>query len=290
VIPYIIGPVVDARTGDEVTFVPPQVCPTCGQAVEHLDGEVAWYCVNLACPAQLVRNLEHFVGRGNMDIVGLGIKIVEQLIEAKLVGSPADLYILKKEDLLKLEGFAEKKADNLLQSIETSKAQPLARLISALGIHGVGEVMAVDLARVYADLESLSEASVDDLMKIEGVGPNIAQAIADWFSRTANMEFIGRLKLAGVWPTSSTAQTGPAGSQPLEGLVVVVTGTLPSYSREGIKEFLQSQGAKVTDSVSKKTDYLIAGEAAGSKLDKARQLGVSILDEAGLLALIASKR
>jgi DNA ligase (NAD+) len=289
VIPYIIGPVSEARTGSEAVFVPPQVCPTCGQPAEHLEGEVAWFCVNLACPAQLVRNLEHFVGRGTMDIVGLGEKIVGQLAEAGLVHSPADLYGLKREDLLKLEGFAEKKADNLLQSIETSKMQPLARLISALGIHGVGEVMAADLARTYADLEGLSDASVEDLTKIEGVGPNTAQAIADWFSRTANLEFVGRLRLAGVWPVSSVSNSAAEGSLPMEGLVVVVTGTLPSFSREGIKEFLQSKGAKVTDSVSKKTDYLIAGEAAGSKLEKARQLGVPILDEAGLLELIATR-
>lgn len=289
VIPYIIGPVLEARVGGETEFVPPQACPACGQAVEHLEGEVAWFCVNLACPAQLVRNLEHFVGRGTMDIVGLGIKIVEQLVEAGLVRSPADLYRLKREDLLSLEGFAEKKADNLLQAIDASKVQPLARLISALGIRGVGEVMAADLARNYPDLESLSEASVEDLTTIEGVGPNTAQAIADWFSRTANLEFIGRLRLSGVWPISSASPTGTVGSQPLEGLVVVVTGTLPSYSREGIKEFLQSKGAKVTDSVSKKTDYLIAGEAAGSKLDKARQLGVPILNEPDLLELIANR-
>jgi DNA ligase (NAD+) len=289
VIPYIIGPVVDARLGSEVAFVPPQVCPTCGQAVEQLEGEVAWYCVNLACPAQLVRNLEHFVGRGTMDIVGLGIKIVEQLVEAGLVGSPADLYSLSRDSLLSLEGFAEKKADNLLQAIETSKAQPLARLISALGIHGIGEVMAVDLARQFSDLDSLMAASAEDLTRIEGVGPNTAQAIVDWFSRDSNREFVGRLKSAGVWPVSSTHQVSESGTKPLDGLTVVVTGTLPSFSREGIKEFLQAKGAKVTDAISKKTDYLIAGEAAGSKLDKARQLGIAILDEAGLIALIASK-
>ena len=156
VIPYVIGPVPDARSGNEVPYVPPQVCPTCGQPVEHLEGEVAWFCVNLACPAQLVRNLEHFVSRGTMDIIGLGIKIVEQLVEAGLVKSPADLYILTKEDLLSLEGFAEKKADNLLDAIAASRERPLARLISAMGIRGVGEVMAADLAQVFPDLDALA--------------------------------------------------------------------------------------------------------------------------------------
>jgi DNA ligase (NAD+) len=183
VIPYVIGPVVDLRNGEERPFIPPQTCPACGQSVEHLEGEVAWYCVNLACPAQLVRNLEYFVSRGTMDIVGLGIKIVEQLVETGLVKSPADLYTLKKEDLLRLEGFAEKKAENLLEAIDQSRGQPLGRLISALGIHGVGEVMAADLAGIFSDLEALSRASTADLMLIEGVGPNTAQSVVDWFAR-----------------------------------------------------------------------------------------------------------
>ncbi len=217
VIPYVIGPVVDLRSGSEIPYVPPQTCPTCGEPVEHLEGEVAWYCVNLACPAQLVRNLEHFVSRGTMDIVGLGIKIVEQLVEAGLVKSPADLYSLKREDLLALEGFAEKKVDNLLQSIDASRSQPLARLISALGIHGVGEVMAADLARVFNNLESLSKASVEDLMAMEGVGPNTAQALVDWFARPANQEFIYRLRAAGVWPESRPDEAAGEGEQPLAG-------------------------------------------------------------------------
>ena len=285
VIPYVIGPVPDARSGNEVPFVPPQVCPTCGQQVEHLEGEVAWFCVNLACPAQLVRNLEHFVSRGNMDIIGLGIKIVEQLVEAGLVKSPVDLYLLKKEDLLSLEGFAEKKADNLLDAIAASRERPLARLISAMGIHGVGEVMAADLARVFSDLDALAGATAEDLMRIEGVGPNTAQSIVDWLARPSNREFIARLKAAGVWPVSLQSQASGQGAHPLIGLTFVVTGTLPNFSRDQVKEFIQAQGGKVTDSVSKKTDYLVAGEAAGSKLDKARQLGVPVLDETGLIQL-----
>jgi DNA ligase (NAD+) len=285
VIPYVIGPVIDARTGNEVPFIPPQVCPACGQPVEHLAGEVAWFCVNLACPAQLVRNLEHFVSRGTMDIIGLGIKIVEQLVEAGLVKSPVDLYLLNKDDFLSLEGFAEKKADNLLQAIAASRERPLARLISAMGIRGVGEVMAADLAQVFPDLDALASATAEDLMKIEGVGPNTAQSIVDWLARPGNREFIARLKAAGVWPLSLRSQASVQGAQPLDGLTFVVTGTLPNFSRDQVKEFIQVQGGKVTDSVSKKTDYLVAGEAAGSKLDKARQLGVPVLDEAGLIQL-----
>ncbi|HMN61150.1 MAG TPA: NAD-dependent DNA ligase LigA, partial [Anaerolinea sp.] len=253
VIPYIIGPVADLRTGDERVYIPPQTCPACDQPVEHLEGEVAWYCVNLACPAQLVRNLEHFVSRGNMEIVGLGIKIVEQLVDAGMVKSPADLYVLRKEDLLNLEGFAEKKAENLIRAIDASRSQSLARLISALGIHGVGEVMAADLAERFADLGSLAQAGGEDLLAVEGVGPNTAQALVDWFARPANQEFLAKLRAASVWPVGRAARASEAEAQPLAGLVFVVTGTLPSFSRDQIKEYLQSKGAKVTESVSKKT-------------------------------------
>lgn len=285
VIPYVIGPVVDVRNGNERIFEPPKFCPVCGQAVEHIPGEVAWYCVNSACPAQLVRNVEHFVSRGCMDIVGLGIRIVEQLVESGLVRDVADLYTLTKADLLKLEGFASKKADNLLNAIQTSRSQPLARLVTALGIRGVGEVMAVDLAKAFGNLDALAKATVEDLQQIEGVGPNISQAIVDWFERDNNRKLLSKLRNVGVWPEEKKA-TPSSSEQPLAGLIFVVTGTLPTYSRDEVKELIQKYGGKVTDSVSKNTSFLVVGENAGSKLDKARQLGVKILDEAGLLAMI----
>jgi DNA ligase (NAD+) len=286
VIPYVIGPVIEMRTGEERKFERPTVCPACGQAVEQVAGEVYLYCVNASCPEQLVRNIEHFVSRGAMDIVGMGIKIVEQLIAAGLVKDVAGLYTLKKDDLLKLEGFAEKKADNLLSAIETSKGQPLERLVTALGIRGVGEVMAHDLSVVYHDLDQLSRVKSDELQQIEGVGPNIAQAIVDWFARPANRQLLERLRTAGVWPVVQETAAKPVAGGALNGLTLVVTGTLPHFSRDGIKELIQQHGGKVTDSVSKKTSYLVAGEAAGSKLEKARELSVPVLDEAGLLRLI----
>jgi DNA ligase (NAD+) len=281
VIPYVIGPVLDARTGAERVYVPPSVCPACGQPVEHFEGEVAWYCVNAACPAQLVRNLEHFVSRGAMDINGLGYKIVEQLINAGLVKDVADLYFLTREQLLALEGFAAKKADNLLAAIRASAGQPLNRLITALGIHGVGEVAAGDLARHFADLEALSRASADDLQAIEGFGPNTAESIVDWFARPANLALLEKLKSAGVWPVSqpSTFNLQPS---TFSGLTFVVTGTLPTLTREGVKEFIEQHGGKVTDSVSKKTSYLVLGENPGSKHDKALALGVPVIGEAEL--------
>jgi DNA ligase (NAD+) len=289
VIPYVIGPVIEARSGDEQTYTPPALCPTCQQPVENLPGEVAWYCVNAACPAQLVRNLEHFVSRGAMDIVGMGIRVVEQLAGAAMVRDLADLYTLTKEDLLSLEGFADKKAENLIQAIDDSRSRPLPRLISALGMRGVGEVMANDLAYHYHNLEALSQATVEELQQIEGVGPNIAQAVVDWFTRPANQELLRKFKAAGVWPVMRGEDTSTVAGNQLEGMTFVITGTLPGYSRDQMKELIQAHGGKVTDSVSKKTSYLVLGENPGSKADKARTLGVPILDEAGILRLTGSE-
>ncbi len=285
VIPYVIGPVTEARTGAEQPYAPPETCPACGQPVEHFEGEVAWYCVNAACPAQLVRNVEHFVSKGAMDITGLGIKIVEQLIAAGLVRDVADLYTLKREDLLALEGFADKKADNLLAAIAESKRQPLPRLLAALGIRGVGEVVARDLARAFGSLDALAAASAEQLQMVEGIGPNIAAAIVDWFGREQNQKVLAKLKAAGVWPVSQPSAVSSPPSGPLAGLTFVVTGTLAGFSREGVKEFIEAHGGKVTDSVSKNTDYLVLGENPGSKLQKAQALGVKIIGEEELRAL-----
>ncbi len=287
VIPYVIGPIEQARTGKEWPFVPPETCPVCDQPVEHLEGEVAWYCVNVSCPAQLIRHLEHFVSRGAMDIAGLGIKIVEQLVEARLVTDMADLFRIKKDQLLELEGFADKKADNLIASIDASRNQPLARLINALGIRGVGEVMAGDLAHHYNDLDLLSKATFDELQQIEGIGPNIAQAIVDWFGKERNREVLQKLFTAGVWPRAIIEEPKTEENQPFEGLSFVVTGTLPGFTREGVKEFIEKMGGKVIDSVSKTTSYLVLGENPGSKYDKARELNIQILDENGLKKLAA---
>lgn len=286
VIPYVIGPITDARTGSEKLYQMPKTCPSCGQEVEHLAGEVAWYCVNGSCPAQLVRNLEHFVSRSAMDIVGLGYKIVEQLAESGLVKDVADLYKLSKADVLQLEGFAGKKADNLIDGIQASKKQPLTRLLIGLGIRGVGEVAAADLANKFSDLAELSKASSVQLQQMEGFGPNTAEAIVDWFARPANKALIGKLKELGVWPVVDQKTTSSKHWY-LDGTTFVITGTLPSLSREQCKELIEINGGKVTDSVSKKTDYLVVGENAGSKLDKAISLGIPQLDESGLRALIA---
>ena len=282
VIPYVIGPVLGARTGKEKQYMPPKTCPVCGQAVEHLEGEVAWYCVNAACPEQLVRNVEHFVAV--LDVVGMGISTVVQLIDAGLIKDAADLYSIRKEDLLKLEGFAEKKAENLIASIAASRTRSLEQLIYALGIRGVGGVASQLLARKYRHLDELTRASAEDIDEIQGIGPSIAQAIVDWFAKPTNRNVLKKLKKAGFWP-SSAPPTAPSGPQPFAGLTFVITGTLSTFSRKEAKDFIESRGGKVTDSVSSKTSYVVVGEDAGFKLEKARQLGVPTLDEAGLRAL-----
>ncbi len=293
VIPYVIGPVADLRTGAEKPYVPPSTCPACGQPVEHFEGEVAWYCVNAACPAQLVRNVEHFVSRGAMDINGLGIKIVEKLIETGLVKDVADIYTLNREDLLEALTKKDRKtkseppgkiADNLLAAIAESKRQPLARLLTALGVRGVGEVSAGDLSRAFPSLDLLAGVSAEQLQMVEGIGPNIAAGIVDWFSRVRNQRVLAKLKAAGVWPRGE-GEKGKRGEGLLAGLTFVVTGTLVGFSREGVKEYIEAHGGKVTDSVSKNTSYLVLGEAPGSKYEKARALGVKVIGEEELKKL-----
>ena len=296
VIPYIIGPVVNARTGKEKKYKPSLTCPACGQPVEHLEGEVAWYCVNAACPAQLLRNVEHFVSRGAMDIVGLGTRIVEKLIETGKVKDVADIYTLKRANILEAVTKKDRKtekeppgkiADNLLASIEASRSRSLAKLITALGIHGVGEVSAGDLARAFPDLDSLARANVDDLVLMDGVGESTAEGIVDWFSRPVNQKVLKKLKAVGVWPKGGAASNVKTrASDKFDGLTFVITGTLPTWSRDDAKAFIESHGGKVTDSVSKKTSYLVLGEAPGSKFDKAKSLGVKIIGEEELRKLV----
>ena len=287
VIPYVIGPVVDVRDGSEKPYIPPKVCPSCGEPVVNPPGEVAYYCVNSSCPAQLVRNLEHFASGSAMDIEGLGPNIVEQLAEKGLVQNPAGLYGLTINDWKSLDGFGEKKAENLYSSTSASKIQPLNRLINGLGIHGVGESASQILSSQYQDLYQLSNASQIELESLKGFGPNIAGSIREWFSIPENLTMIDQFKNYGVWPTAEVNTT--SGPQPLDGLTFVITGTLPSLSRSQAKSLIEENGGKVTGSVSKNTSYLVLGADPGSKAAKAQQLEIPTLSEAELQQLIKDK-
>ena len=296
VIPYVIGPVVEARSGKETPYQIPSVCPECGQNLEKLPGEVAWYCINPNCPAQLQRTIEHFVSKGAMDINGMGEKIVEKLMETKAVKDISDIYSLDKSQILnaltKKDRKAEseppgKIADNLLESIQQSKQQPLSRFITALGIKGVGEVAAKDLASHFKTLDALALASEIDLQNIEGVGPNTAESIVAWFALDRNKEVLARFKQLGFWPEVIVKATSNTGPGPFDGKTFVVTGTLPTLSRDGAKAFIEEHGGKVTDSVSAKTSYLVLGENPGSKYEKALKLNIPILSEESLRSLAA---
>jgi DNA ligase (NAD+) len=287
VIPYVIGPLVESRDGDEKRYRRPRRCPSCGEPLEQSEGEVAVYCVNAACPAQLVRNVEHFAARSAMDIEGLGIKVAEQLVQAGSVHDVADIYKLSINELLELEGFAEVKAENLISAIEESRGRPLDRLLVAIGIRGVGDVAATDLANAFGDLDRLAAADLDRLQAIAGIGPNLAAAIIDWFKLPRNQQLLSKLRTAGVWPKvdRSGQQQIP---QALAGKTFVLTGSLPTMTRSEAKGWIEQRGGKVTGSVSGRTDYIVVGEDAGSKLGRARELGVDELAEEDLLELADS--
>jgi DNA ligase (NAD+) len=263
------------------------VCPECGSHVVRLEGEAAARCTGgLVCPAQRKQALLHFASRRAMDIEGLGDKLVDQLVDRGLLHTPADVYSLSLEPLAGLERMAEKSAANLLAAIETSKATTLARFIFALGIRNVGETTAKDLARHFGSLDKLMAASEADLLAVHDVGPIVAQSILQFFAEPHNRKVIATLRDAGVhWPESTGLQQSTG---ILAGKTLVLTGTLPTLARDVAKDRIEAAGGKVAGSVSKKTDYVVAGAEAGSKLEKAHELGVAVLDEAGLLALLGS--
>jgi DNA ligase (NAD+) len=287
VIPQVLRPLIELRSGDERVWQMPECCPVCGEQAVRVPGEAAWYCVNSACPAQLVRGVEHFVSRGAMDIAGFGIRQAEVFVELGFIKDLADVYYLDPSKLVELEGFGEKRVANLITAIETSKNRPPARLLTALGIQGVGEVVAEDLMSHYDSLDVLAAAPLEELQSIPGIGPVLAQSIFEWFAHPSNQQVLAKLKAAGVTTAQAPRAPVPAGALPLAGLTFVITGTLPTLSRDQARDLIKAHGGKVTDSVSKNTSYLVAGESAGSKLDKARQLGVPVIDEARLREMCA---
>jgi DNA ligase (NAD+) len=262
----------------------PERCPACGAAIERPEGEAVAYCTGAACPVQRVQRLFHFGGRGAMDIEGLGEKTIEQLIAANLVADAGDLFTLTREQLLDIERMGEKSADNLLAAIGAAKDRPAARLIYALGIRHVGQTVARSLARAFPRLDDLAAADEERLLEVPGIGPVVAQSVATFFRNDDALKLIDKLRAAGV---RLEDEAPAAGATPLSGKTFVLTGSFEGFSRDALKERLESLGAKVASSVSKKTDYVVAGSEPGSKLDRARELGRPILDEAQLVALIA---
>ncbi len=287
VIPQVLRPVPELRTGKERVFHLPRTCPACGEKVVRREGEVATYCVNSACPAQLVRSVEYFVSRGAMDIDGFGIRQAEQFVAAGLLHDVADIFSLRREQLEGMPGYQTKRIENLLRAIERAKERPVWRVLAALGIRGVGEVVAQALIEHFGSIDALLEARVEDLSAIPGIGPTLAQNVVDWFASPHNRAVVEKLRAAGVRLAEERKAEESDGPRPLEGLTFVVTGTLPSMSRERATELIRNAGGKVTGSVSQKTSYVVAGEAPGSKLDKARKLGVPVIDEAALLEMLA---
>lgn len=288
VIPYIIGPVVGRRSGEEQPWHMPERCPACGTPLERIDGEVAYRCPNFGiCPAQLVRRVEHFVSRGAMDIVGIGERQAQLFVEQGLIRDVADLYTLNAQSFANMDGFGEKRISNLLGALEDAKKRPLARLITGLGIRFVGEVAARALAARFGSLQALADASAEEIVALEGIGPSVASSVAQFFSVPANRDLIEKLALVGV-QTAEQFTPKVAASDALNGKTFVLTGALPSMTREDATALIESHGGKVTSSVTKKTSYVVAGEAAGSKLTKAQQLGVAVLDQQGLLDLVGA--
>ncbi len=285
IIPEVVQVFPEQRTGEEIIFTMPATCPECDAPVVRLPGEAAHRCTNQNCPAISREGVIHFVSRGAMDIVGLGESIVTQLIRAGLVKDPADLYDLRYEDLIKLERMGARSSQNLLNAIEASKNNSLARLLFAMGIRHVGERAAKILAQQFGSMQALMAATVDDLTVIPEIGPKIAKSVVDYFSRPENRRLVERLADAGVNLQEEQGQPDPTG-QPLAGKTFVVTGTLEAFSRQAAQEAIEKLGGKVACSVSKKTDYVVVGENPGSKYDKARQLGIPILKEEEFIALL----
>jgi DNA ligase (NAD+) len=263
-------------------FRMPETCPVCGGKIVREEGEAASRCINTNCPARLKESILHFAARGVMNIDGMGDALVDQLVDRGLVHSVADIYALTLEQLVSLERMAAKSAGNVIRNIEKSKQSPLPRILTSLGIRFVGERTAVFLAEAFGSLDRIAQASVDDLQRAEEVGPKVAESVYQFFHETHNQELVERLRAAGL---KFEYEVKRKKGGPFAGMTFVLTGTLPNLSREEATRVIESGGGKVSGSVSRKTSYVVAGEEAGAKLDKAHGLGVPVIDERRLLDL-----
>jgi DNA ligase (NAD+) len=289
VIPEVVGPVLTKRRKGTRRWKFPTTCPVCGEPLVRIEGEANHHCVNVDCPAQRVQRLVHWAGRGAMDIEGLGEERVRQFVDAGLLEDAADVYALTVEKLVPLERIGQRSAQLLVDAVVGSKTRPLWRAMVGLGINHVGPTAAQALARSFPDLDAIDEADADALTAIDGVGPTIAQSLGQWFAIDRNRRLVARLKEAGV---NLTGDAGPAieiVDESLAGMTFVLTGSLERLTRDEAAAAIAARGGKVTGSVSKKTSYVVFGESPGSKLTKAEQLGVPMLDEAGFEALLAHK-
>ncbi len=285
VIPKIIAVVEAKRTGDERDFEMPDRCPVCGSATERLEDEAMRYCINASCPAQIKEQVRHFVSRGAMDIEGFGAKLADRFVDLGLIQSYADVYRMDWDRIQQLDGFGEKSAENLQHSIESSKSRPLSRLVTALGIRHVGERNATMLAGHFQDIDHLLEASIEDIEGIPGFGKIVAQAVFDFFHEPSNIELVTELRQLGLRMDEPMDRRRPP-SDAFAGKTVVLTGRLERFTRDQAQELLRNAGATVTSSVSRKTDFVIAGADAGSKAERARELDVPVLDESALMEML----
>jgi DNA ligase (NAD+) len=283
IIPQVLSVVNPAREDRPPSFSMPENCPACNEKLEKLDDEVAWRCINPQCPPQVRERIKHFASRDAMDIDGLGEAIVEQLIDADLITTYADLYKLDKEDLIPLERMAEKSAKNLVQAIQNSKQQPLERLIYAIGIRFVGKTVAKDLASNFKSMDALMNASEEAMTQVDSIGPKIAESVKLFFNHEKNIQLIEQLRKAGLNFEMSESDVV---SSVLENKKFVLTGSLPSLTRKEATELIEKHGGKTSSSVSSNTDFLLAGESAGSKLNKAQKLGIPVIDEEKFMDMI----
>ena len=287
IIPEVVKPVIDARHGDEAPFEMIQDCPRCGSELIREAGEADYYCLNIDCPARIVESLCHFVSRDAMNIDGLGVKVVEQLYDNQLIENVADIYKLQKEQLLPLERMGEKKVTNLLTAIENSKQNSLERLLFGLGVRHVGSKTAKVLATHFETIDALMQATFDDFKGIAEIGDVIANSIVHYFTQDANVQLINELKALGLNMSYTGVKVSTANeANEFYGKTVVLTGTLATLSRKEAGVKLEALGAKVSGSVSAKTDFLVAGEKSGSKLKKAQELGVTVIDEEMMLKML----
>ncbi|MBT4602737.1 MAG: NAD-dependent DNA ligase LigA [Bacteroidetes Order II. Incertae sedis bacterium] len=289
VIPAVVSAVTSLRDGSEQKWTMPDVCPACQSPLQRIQGEADYYCTSTTCPEQFIRLVEHFASRDAMDIEGLGTKLAIQLVEAGLIKSLEDVFDLSENDLLNLDGFAGKKAENLISGIQKSKSQRLSRLIFGLGIRHVGKTTAELLVSKFESLSLLSAATQDKLLEIDGIGPAIAESIVDWLSVSSNQDTIRQLGDLGVRVVRSEEETPSSeADMPFAGWTFVITGTLPTLGRKEAQAFVKSRGGKVSSSVSSKTTYLVLGENPGSKARKGEELGITVLSEVDLISLAKS--